>query len=122
MAKLLIIEDDPFAQRMYQRLFAHENHEILLASDGKQGLELAFKILPNLILLDILLPSISGLEVLEKLKINEKTKTIPVLIISNLAGEDTVADAKKLGAEEYILKADFLPEQVLAQVNKYLAS
>ncbi|HSA84062.1 MAG TPA: response regulator, partial [Patescibacteria group bacterium] len=97
MAKLLIIEDDPFAQRMYQRLFAHQNHEVIIAGNGKEGFELAVRRLPDLILVDILLPGISGLELLEKLKIEQSTKAIPVFVISNLAGEDVVADAKRLG-------------------------
>jgi len=91
---ILLIEDDPFVQRMYKRMFAHQNYALLFASDGKEGLELAQRRKPNLILLDILMPGLSGLEVLERLKQEEATKNIPVLILSNLAGEDTIADAK----------------------------
>jgi CheY-like chemotaxis protein len=105
---------------MYQRLFAHENHEVVLAQDGLHAIDLTRKTQPDLILLDILLPGTSGLEVLQNLKIQEDTKDIPVIIISNLAGEDTIADAKRLGAEDYMVKADFSPELVLQAVSKYL--
>jgi CheY-like chemotaxis protein len=117
---ILLIEDDPFVQRMYKRMFMHESYELVFASDGKEGLELAQRIVPNLILLDILMPGISGLEVLERLKQEEATKHIPVLILSNLAGEDTIEDAKSLGAEEYMVKADFSPQQVVDEVKKYM--
>jgi len=122
MSKLLIIEDDPYMQRMYQRLFAHQNYEVLVASDGEHVLELARKTKPGLILLDILLPGISGLEILQKLKQQEDTKSIPVLIISNLAGEDTIADAKRFGAEDYMVKSDFSPQVVIQVVEKYMTT
>jgi|SRR6185369_5835248 len=117
---ILLIEDDPYVQRMYKRMFGHEHYELVFASDGKEGLELAQRIKPNLILLDILMPGMSGLEVLEKLKMSHETQPIPVLILSNLAGEDTIEDAKRLGAEEYMVKADFSPQQVVDEVSKYM--
>jgi CheY-like chemotaxis protein len=121
MAKILLIEDDPYVQRMYQRMFGHQNFELIFASNGNQGLELAQKRKPNIILLDILMPGLSGLEVLERLKAEGDTKDIPVFILSNLADETTIDTAKKLGAEEYIVKADFSPEQVVEEVKKYIS-
>jgi CheY-like chemotaxis protein len=121
MAKILLIEDDLFVQRMYQRMFGHQSFELVFASNGNEGLELAQKLKPNLIMLDILLPGLSGLEVLERLKAEGITKEIPVFILSNLADEVTIDTAKKLGAEEYIVKADFSPAQVVEQVKKHLA-
>src|SRR5688572_2397392 len=96
MVKVLVIEDDLYVQRMYQRLFTRQNYEVVVAPDGEHALELTRKTKPDIILLDILLPGISGLEILEKLKQEPDTKPIPVIIISNLAGEDTIADAKRL--------------------------
>jgi DNA-binding response OmpR family regulator len=121
MAKILLIEDDQYVQRMYQRMFGHQDVELIFASNGNEGLEHAQKLKPHIILLDILLPGLSGLEVLERLKAEGETKTIPVLILSNLADEDTINTAKKLGAEEYIVKADFSPEQVVEEVKKYIS-
>ncbi len=121
MAKILLIEDDQYVQRMYQRMFGHQNVELIFASNGNEGLEHAQKLKPHIILLDILLPGLSGLEVLERLKAEGETKDIPVLILSNLADEDTINTAKKLGAEEYIVKADFSPEQVVEEVKKYIS-
>ena len=119
---ILLIEDDPFVQRMYKRMFMHQSYELIFASDGKEGLELAQVMKPSLILLDILMPGMSGLEVLERLKQEGATKTIPVLILSNLAGQDTMDAAKDLGAEEYMVKADFSPEQVVEEVRRYVSA
>jgi two-component system, OmpR family, response regulator AdeR len=122
MAKLLLIEDDIYVQRMYQRMFGHESFDLIFASNGLEGLEHAQKLKPNLILLDILLPGLSGLEVLERLKAEGDTRDIPIFILSNLADEATIEAAKKLGAEEYIVKADFSPEQVVEEVKKYISA
>ena len=120
MVKILIIEDDPYVQRMYKRMFSFKKYDIEIASHGEQGIELAIKNNPNLILLDIMLPGMNGLKVLEVLKKDPKTKKIPVLMLTNLGETAIVDEATKLGAESFMVKADFSPEQVIEEVEKYL--
>ncbi len=117
MSKLLIIEDDPYVQRMYKRMFDFKNYDIEIASTGEDGLALAKQIKPDLVLLDIMLPGMNGLEVLKALKEQEDTKKIPVLMLTNLGEEDIEYEAKKLGADSYMVKADFSPEQVIEVVE-----
>lgn len=120
MAKILIIEDDPYVQRMYKRLFALKNYELLIASNGEQGVLLAHEGHPDVILLDIMMQGMNGLEVLEKLKNESDTQHIPVLMLTNLSDDLTIEKAKSLGADSYMVKADFLPQQVLDEVEKRL--
>ena len=120
MAKILIIEDDPYVQRMYKRIFAHQKYQTELTSTGEEGLNVAKSKLPDLILLDIMLPGLNGIEVLKELKDDPKTKTIPVLMLTNVGEEDIVRQANELGADSYMVKADFTPDQLLAQIKKYL--
>lgn len=120
MVKILIIEDDPYVLRMYKRLFAHQDYKVDMAKTGEEGLKLAQSVSPSLILLDIMLPGMNGLEVLEKLKQGPKTSQIPVLMLTNLGEEHMIDQAKKLGASSYMLKADFTPSQLAEEVEKHL--
>jgi len=118
-AKILIVEDDPYVRRVYQRLFEFSKYEVQQAATGTEGLEIARSKQPNLILLDLMLPTVSGLDVLKDLKSKKETKDIPVLVLTNLGEEQVMETALSLGADGYMVKADFTPEQVLEQVNKY---
>ena len=120
MAKILIIEDDPYVQRMYKRMFSHNHYDLILASKGDEGIELARKNNPDVILLDIMLPGKNGLEVLEDLKNSPETKKIPVIMLTNLGDEEVVRQAKNLGADFYMVKADFSPNEVLEMIEKYI--
>jgi DNA-binding response OmpR family regulator len=120
MAKILIIEDDPYVQRMYQRMFSRKNYELLIAANGESGIAMAKERTPNLILLDIMLPGLDGLEVLKKLKAENETKDIPVLMLTNLGDQATVDKAKALGADFYMVKADFSPHEVMDEIDRRL--
>lgn len=120
MARILIIEDDPYVQRMYKRMFSFKKYQIEIASTGEQGIMLAKKNKPDLILLDVMLPEMNGLEVLAKLKSDPDTKSIIIFMLTNLGDDDTMDKAKALGAERYMVKVDFSPQQVLDEVDKCL--
>ncbi len=111
MAKILIVEDDPMMARMYQNILAGVGYELELAKDGEEGLTLAKTLMPALILLDIMMPKMNGLEVLDHLKSDEQTKTIPVVILTNLSSEKDAETALSKGAVKYIIKSDFEPEK-----------
>ena len=121
MAKVLIVEDDPLMSRMYQKIFTFEGYEVEMAGDGEQGLEKAKTVKPTLILLDIMMPKMNGLEVLEKLKANDDTKAIPVVMLTNLAGQQDAETALTKGAVKYIIKSEYEPKQVANMVKEILA-
>jgi len=120
MRNLLIIEDDPYVQRVYTRLFEHEDYKFEIASDGEEGLAKVRKFKPALILLDIIMPKKNGLEVLEELKKDPELRDIPVVILTNLDEKETMKKALDLGADSFMIKADFDPEQVKEKIDKYL--
>ena len=106
--------------RMYQKIFAFEGYKVELAISGEKALEKINKQKPNLILLDIMMPKMNGLQVLEKLKIDPDTKSIPVVILTNLAGRQDAENALSRGAVKYIVKSEYEPKQVANMVKEIL--
>lgn len=121
MAKILIVEDDPLMSRMYQKIFTFEGHEVVLAYNGEEGLERAVKDKPTIILLDVMMPKMNGLQLLEKLKLDPTTKTIPVVMLTNLAGQQDAETAIAKGAVKYIIKSEYEPKQIVNMVKEILA-
>ena len=119
--KILLIEDDQDLAELYDEVLSAK-FEIEIAHDGKEGLELAKK-KPDLILLDILLPSVNGFELLKAFKKDPETKNIPVIVLTNL-GSKHVDDDKKLalllGAEDYLVKTYHQPQEILEKISVYL--
>jgi len=121
MAKILIVEDDPLMSRMYQKIFTFENYEVEMAGDGQEGLDKARASKPTLILMDIMMPVMNGLEALEKLKADPETKAIPVIMLTNLAGQQDAEAALSKGAIKYIVKSEYEPKDVTNMVKEILA-
>lgn len=121
MAKILIVEDDPLMSRMYQKIFTFEKYDVEMAGDGEEGLAKASAVNPTLILLDVMMPKMNGLEVLEKLKADEATKHIPVVMLTNLAGQQDAETALAKGAVKYIIKSEYEPKEVADMVKEILA-
>lgn len=117
--KILLIEDDKMLTEMYSLKFAEAGYEIAQANSGLSGYELAIKIKPDIIMLDIILPEMDGFSVLKKLKENKITKNIPVFFLTNLKQEEDIIRGKKEGAVDYLVKADLTPAQVLEKINKF---
>ena len=118
--KILLIEDDPFLLSMYATKFESENFEVITAEDGEKGLEIANNIIPDIILLDILLPKINGFEVLKELKRDKKTNKIPVILLTNLSQRDEIEQGLSNGAADYLIKAHFIPSEVVEKIKKVL--
>lgn len=119
--KILLIEDDPFMVRMYQTKFENDGYDVKTAFNGEEGLDLAEKELPNVILLDIMMPQMDGFEVLKKLKANSKTRDIPVFLLTNLGGEEQdIQKGKALGAEDYLVKSRLQPKEVIDRIKEVL--
>jgi len=123
MAKILITEDDPLMLRMYQKIFTLEKYEVEIATNGEEALEKvrAAAEKPALILLDIMMPKMNGLEALDKLKANPDTQKIPVVMLTNLAGQQDAEEALLKGAVKYIIKSEYEPKQVVDMVKEVLA-
>jgi DNA-binding response OmpR family regulator len=112
MAKILIIEDDALLSKMYLSIFTSEKYEVETAADGQAGLDKARANKPTLILLDIMMPRLNGMEVLGKLKEDPELKDIPVVVLTNLAGDSDIQTALKMGAVNYIIKSEHKPKEV----------
>jgi DNA-binding response OmpR family regulator len=121
VAKILIIEDDVLLSRMYTSIFSSGNYEVDNATDGQEGLDKARASQPDLILLDIMMPKLNGMEVLSKLKSDPKFDSTPVVVLTNLAGDNDVQSALGLGAVRYIIKSEVKPKEVEAIVSEILA-
>ncbi len=116
--KILLIEDDNFLVEMYKIKFEKEGYKVATALNGDEGINQARKEKPDLILLDLVLPEKDGYEVLEVLKKDEQTKAIPVIILSNLGQNGEVKKGKEKGAEDYLIKSNFTPRQLMDKVKK----
>jgi CheY-like chemotaxis protein len=119
--RILVFEDDPYVQRMYQRLFSFKNWQIELAASGEHGVDKVIVYKPDLVLLDLMMPKVDGLGLLKQLKSEPRTKDTPVLVITNIGEANTISAAKQLGASGYLVKADFAPDQLLDEIKKHLA-
>lgn len=119
--KILLVEDDSFLVEMYTTKFELEGFDIITAEDGARGLDLAQKEQPDIILLDILMPKMDGFEVLDELKKNPKTTKIPVVLLTNLGQKDDVKKGFEKGAVGYLIKAHFMPSEVVDKIKAILA-
>lgn len=120
MKKILFIEDEAAVQKTLGQSLRNKGYEVQAALDGELGLRLAKKEKPDLILLDLILPKIHGLDVLEKLRKDKETKDIPVIILTNLENVGEVERAIELGATTYLVKANYSLEEVVDKVKKAL--
>jgi DNA-binding response OmpR family regulator len=119
-AKLLVVEDDKSIRELYALKLNKVGFEVLTAEDGGKGWDLAQKELPDLILLDIMMPVMNGFEVLKKLRKNNDTKDIPVIILSNYGEVDQMTQGFLVGATDYLIKAEHTPSDVVDIVNETL--
>ncbi len=118
--KILIIEDEKMLAEMYRDRFMHEGYDVSSAYDAEEGMQMAIKIKPDLIILDILLPRANGTEFLEKkAKINE-IKNITVIAYSNYDDNTYKEKAKKLGVKEYLIKTNHTPKEISEIIKKHI--
>jgi DNA-binding response OmpR family regulator len=122
MAKVAIVEDDQAISQMYRIKFEAEGFEVETAENGKLGLELAEKMQPDIILLDLMMPEMTGDEMLQKMRKTDWGKDIRVIILTNMGGEEAPPILKELGVKRFILKAEMTPRQVAEMVKSELAS
>ena len=116
--KILVVEDEEGLRKIFKKYLEPE-YEVILACDGKEGVDLAGEQKPNLILLDLRMPKLDGLSVLRLLKMSEKTVEIPVVIISAIGESDSLLDAQLIGALDYLIKPFDLAD-VRRMVERYI--
>ena len=120
MAKILIVEDDPLISRMYQRVFEFEGFDVKMARNGEDGLNLMKKDKPHLVMLDIMMPKMTGVDVLKEMKATDSLKNLPVVVLTNLSGMKDAETAIDLGAVKFIVKSENKPSQVVRQIKEIL--
>ena len=118
--KILIVEDDKMISSMYETKLKQENFLVLTADNGQLGLEMAIKEKPDIILLDIILPQMDGFTILQELRYNKNMKTTPIIMLTNLGTDEDKKKGEKLGATDYLVKANLTPAQVSDVIKKYL--
>ncbi|MDP2736068.1 MAG: response regulator [bacterium] len=117
MKKILIVEDEATLQKTLGDVLGQEGYEVVSALDGEAGARLAKEERPNLILLDLVLPKMTGFEVLEQIRSQEETKGIPVIVLTNLEDLGDIQRATELGATTYLVKSNYELTEVVGKVK-----
>ncbi len=117
---ILLVEDDEFLAELYGTKLGLEGYEVLLANDGEKGLKMIKDKKPHLILLDIILPKMDGFEILKAMRSEKSVKDIPVILLTNLSQKDEVKKGLDLGAKDYLIKAHFMPSEVVKKIKETL--
>ncbi len=120
--KILLVEDDKFLLKFFAARLKEEDFEVVLAEDGEEAVRKVKEEKPDLILLDLILPKKDGFAVLKEIKSDEKTKNIPVFVLSNLGQESDREKAKELGAVDYLVKVNFDLKEIIKKIKNYFNS
>lgn len=120
MTKIAIIEDDPVISQMYRMKFESDGFEVQLANNGERGVALVEHFSPDLVLLDLQMPDMGGVEALTEIRKQGWGKDIPVIILTNLGEEEAPKGLRGLGIQSYIVKAELTPRQVVQRVKDAL--
>ena len=119
MARILLVEDEELLRKMYRKKLELA-FEVETAADGEEGLAKAREFKPDLILLDIVMPKLNGMEVLKKIKADPVINWIPVIMLTNLATGAAIQECLEAGSQGYIIKSDSTPSKLLQDVKKFL--
>ena|SRR5215469_9467805 len=121
MNTILIVEDDKILLDMYADAFKHNGFTIIIAEDGKKGLDLALSEKPNIILLDLALPKIHGIEIMKSIRIDTWGKTVPIIVLTNLNVDGKILEAITRYNPVYcLLKANTTPEEVISKAKEVI--
>jgi two-component system sensor histidine kinase ChiS len=120
MAKILIVDDDPLIIRMYQTALSFQGFDVDSVENGAKGFEKIKKTKYDLIIFDVMMPEMNGLELLTAIKVDPKNKDIPTIALTNLAGTQDVEEVVKLGVSKYIIKSESKPNDIVNVVKQLL--
>lgn len=118
--KILIIEDDKILADMYAVKFQKEGYTVLETQSGLEGLNMAKTEIPDIILLDIILPEIDGFSILIEIKKISELDNVPIILLTNLGQQGDIKKGKELGATDYLTKSNTTPSEVIEKVKKAL--
>lgn len=118
MKKVIIVDDDELLRKLLTRKLKEEGYEVVLAVDGKEGVEKIKEGKPDLILMDIVMPNMDGFQAMEEIQKDESISHIPIVVVSNSGQPVEIDRAKKLGASDWLVKTEFDPQEV---INKVIA-
>lgn len=117
---ILLIDDDSFLRDMYATKFTQEGFSVSVARNGEEGAKIFEDEGPfDVVLLDMIMPGITGVELIEKLKMSPKAKDVDFIVLSNQGEESDIDTAKKVGAKGYIIKAETIPSEVVSRVKEF---
>ncbi len=119
--KILLVEDDKFLRELISKKLKSADYEVIETTDGESAIIKAKELKPDLVLLDLILPGVDGFEVLAKIKEDPAVGQIPVIILSNLSQQEEVERALNLGAADFLIKAHFIPNEIIEKIEKILA-
>lgn len=119
--KVLIVDDDEFLLEMYALKFKEVGFKVEIAETGREAIDKAGELAPDIILLDIVLPEMDGFEVLQEIRHNKKAQNSLIIMLTNLGQRDDTERSIRLGADDYIVKAHFTPSEVVEKVITLLA-
>lgn len=117
---ILVAEDDAFYANIYKVKLEKEGFEVLVVGDGQKAIDQVKERMPDLLVLDLIMPDVDGFEALERLKADDSTKNVKVIVLSNLGQDEDKEKAKKLGALEYVIKASVSIQEMLEIIRKHL--
>ncbi len=119
--KILLVEDDKMLADMYSTKFEKEGLHVMRAHDGAEGLDMIKQEKPDLVLLDIIMPKLDGFAVLKEIKADPELKKTHVLLLTNLGQSEDVTKGNELGADDYFIKANHTPAEIVEKVKGMLA-
>ncbi|MFA6416482.1 MAG: response regulator [Candidatus Paceibacterota bacterium] len=118
--KVFIVEDDEFLRSLTVKRLEKEGYGVAVSPDGEGAMDGILKEKPDIILLDLLLPGLNGYEVLQKIRDNDSTKALPVIVFSNLGQREDIEKAKAIGVSDFLIKANFTLDDVVIKVENLL--
>lgn len=118
--KILLVEDDKFLRELISKKLKSANYEVIETTDGESAITKAKELKPNLILLDLILPGVDGFGVLASIKEDPAINQTPIIILSNLSQREEVEKALNLGAADFLIKAHFIPNEIIEKIEKIL--
>jgi two-component system phosphate regulon response regulator PhoB len=118
--RILLVEDDKFLRRACEASLIQRGFTVMTAADGEEALRLARDEMPDLVLLDLLMPKVTGVEVLRTLRAEEATRTLPVLVLSNSSREQDIQEVSRLGAVGYLVKSNLSLKDLGDRVTRIL--
>lgn len=118
---VLVVEDDSFLRKLLCDKLRHEGFELFEATDGQQALDFLKDNRPILMLLDLMMPGVDGFQVLEAVRRDERIKDIPVIVLSNVGEKQMIERIQQLGADDYLIKAHFVLDEIVERITKVLA-